>query len=506
MKIAVIGSGMAGLTAAATLAQAGHTVTIFEQYERIGGVTAPLEKDGFHWDLGQLLVEGFGADEPVGKILADLHVLDRIRIRKDDRRYVFPDFTIDRPKTYSGPLWRMDLLKGLFPAEVHGLEHYWKDYLRFTRVMTCARRMEGKRGLKKLAWQARLYANLLPFLPRKDWSAQRLMDSYFKDERLKAVFISILADFFTPPSQFIGLGVFALNPEPSFDCRIPPQALGKDTEQIYHYSVLGGIGTLVDALAEQIRKNGGQILTHQTVTKILVENREVRGIMTGDGTLSPADAIIATGAAKETFFNLVGKEHLPAEFIERVDQLPLMDSVFMVHLGIDMDPAPAMPGVCTYYYGTYDLENGIRRAKEGVYHEGAEGFVVHVPTHHSPEMAPAGQHAITLYTICPDRLKQGSWEEYKEKYADRLIAWAEKYIPGLREHTRVRVIVTADDFRARTHTAHHAFGGIAPVAGAARVPHKTPVKGLWFAGAQSESGGGINSVIPAAYQVAKNIL
>jgi phytoene dehydrogenase-like protein len=331
------------------------------------------------------------------------------------------------------------------------------------------------------------------------------MDSYFQDARLKAVFISILADFFTPPSQFMGLGVFALNPEPSFDCRIPVDALGKDTEPLYHYSILGGIGTLVDALVRQIQGNGGQVLTRQTVTKILVDAGCVRGIQTGDSQEYAADAVIATGAAKETFLNLVGKEHLTANFIQQVEQLPLMDSVFMVHLGIDMDPGPQLPGVCTYYYGTYDLENGIRRAREGEYHEGQEGFVVHVPTHHSPEMAPDGQHSVTLYTICPDRLKQGSWEENKDVFANRLVACAEKYIPGLREHTRVRVIVTAEDFQARTHTAHHAFGGIAPLLGAKRIPYQTPIKGLWFAGAQSESGGGVNSVIPAAYKLAKRL-
>jgi phytoene dehydrogenase-like protein len=120
-------------------------------------------------------------------------------------------------------------------------------------------------------------------------------------------------------------------------------------------------------------------------------------------------------------------------------------------------------------------------------------------------MAPPGCHAITLYTICPDRLKEGSWSEREEEYADKLVACAEKYVPGLREHTRVRVIVTPEDFRARTRVSHHAFGGIAPLLGATKINHQTPVKGLWFIGAQSESGGGVSAVIPAAYRVAKGI-
>ena len=52
MEIAIIGSRVAGLTVAAYLAQSGSSVTVFEQYHRPGGVTAPLERDGFDWDLG----------------------------------------------------------------------------------------------------------------------------------------------------------------------------------------------------------------------------------------------------------------------------------------------------------------------------------------------------------------------------------------------------------------------------------------------------------------------
>ena len=56
-----------------------------------------------------------------------------------------------------------------------------------------------------------------------------------------------------------------------------------------------------------------------------------------------------------------------------------------------------------------------------------------------------------------------------------------------------------------TQFLQHAFGGIAPVLGAWQVPHRTPVEGLWFVGAQSESGGGVNNVMPGAYKTARRI-
>jgi phytoene dehydrogenase-like protein len=504
VKAIIIGSGVSGLAAGVTLASAGYQVTVLEQFSRAGGVTAPVEKEGFKWDLGQLIVEGLGPDEPLGMILVELGVYDRLRLRVEDRGYVFPDFDLRKPDVYQGPKWRIERLKELFPGESAGLERYWRDYLRFTALTTAVRRMERASGMQKFLWQGRLYWRLLPFLPKLKWSAQQIMDDYFHSRELQCVFISILADFFTPPTKFPGLGIFTLNPEAVYEKRMP-RDLGNGAEQLYHYSILGGISTLVDAFVARIKECGGEVRTGAEVTRILVEANRVQGVVVGDRQIQ-ADLIIASGGAKETFLKLVGEEFLPEDFISKVKDQPLMDSIFMIHLGVDFDPSPYLHGPVTYYYRTYDIEGSLMEAKQGEYHQGEKGFVVHVPSLHSPEMAPPGHHAMTIYTVSPDTLKGASWSECKEEYADALIGYAEQYIPDLSQHIRTCEILTPEDFRKRTHLDHHAFGGIAPIINTPRVPHMTPIQGLWFVGAQSQSGGGINNVIPAAYKVARSII
>jgi len=69
MKTVIIGSGMSGLTAGAYLARAGHSVTVFEQFPTPGGVTATISKDGFAWDIGPLIMEGFAPGDKARVIL-----------------------------------------------------------------------------------------------------------------------------------------------------------------------------------------------------------------------------------------------------------------------------------------------------------------------------------------------------------------------------------------------------------------------------------------------------
>ncbi len=55
-RVAVIGSGVGGLTSAALLAKAGLDVTVFEKNDRVGGKLNWLALDGYTWDMGPSLL------------------------------------------------------------------------------------------------------------------------------------------------------------------------------------------------------------------------------------------------------------------------------------------------------------------------------------------------------------------------------------------------------------------------------------------------------------------
>lgn len=504
MKAIIIGSGMAGLTAGAYLAREGYEVVVYDQFSEIGGVTATIRQEGYSWDIGPLLLEGLAPHEKLGKMLIELGIYDKLELIKEDRGQSFPDFQVWRPEEYKGPYWRREYFKELFPNESEGLDRYYEFYDRMMAIAYLGNQLPFVKGFKALSIKLKLLFKFLKVKKFKDWSAAQITDYFFKDQKLKAVYLGILADMVVKPSEFFGLGVPFFNVETAFDKRIPTKFQGGKFP-VYHY-IKNGCGELVKVLANVITENGGKLYTNSKVQKILIKNNKVEGIQLENGDVNNADLVLASGGMFNTFYNLVGKEYLPNEFINNIENITLMESVFMVHLGIDFDPSRFQRAALCYYYLTYDIEGAIKEMREGHYHEGAKGFLIYIPTMHSPKMAPPGKHSVTIYTVGPHKLKEGTWDDQREEFADKLIMEAEKIIPGLYEGSETKKIMTPDDFKKRINVLHHSFGGTAPVLGQTNPPHKTPIDGLWYIGAYSESGGGVMGTALGARNVARMIL
>ncbi|MBN1686691.1 MAG: NAD(P)/FAD-dependent oxidoreductase [Spirochaetales bacterium] len=497
-RVAVIGSGMAGLTAGAYLAREGHRVVVYEQYPEPGGVTATIRQDGFSWDLGPLILEGFGPDEPGSRILKEIGVPEQ-RVRDMvtepcDRGIIFPDFALWRPVEYEGALWRKDRLKSLFPDDSRGLDRYYRFYLQMERLASLNRRSQMRGERAGLADRLRMAMSYLPVKRFASLSAAELMEGFFSSEKLRAVFTGILADLMVTPDEFPALGVPLLNPESAFDARIVEQGGLPKPPSVYR-CIRNGCGSLVSAAHDALAAAGGVVRTSAAVTRISTDSGTATGVVV-DGKSEPADLVVSTAGARETFFDLLGADRLTKEYRSVIDGQVQMESVFMVHLGVEREPA--QPSALGYYYGTHEVGRAVSEIRSSRYHDGADGFLIYIPSRHSPAMAPPGCHAVTIYTVAPNAIEGGDWEQLKEQYADHLVACAEKYAPGLAAATRTRVILTPADFRRRVRQHHHSFGGIAPVRGRPNPGFRTPVRNLWFIGSQSESGGGVLGVMQGA--------
>lgn len=73
MKIAVLGAGFTGLTAAYRLAQQGHTVTIFEKEAQVGGLAVGFRKTGWDWTVERAYHHWFTNDDDVLNLCQEIN-------------------------------------------------------------------------------------------------------------------------------------------------------------------------------------------------------------------------------------------------------------------------------------------------------------------------------------------------------------------------------------------------------------------------------------------------
>ena len=78
MKVAVVGAGVAGLAAAYDLTRLGHSVTVFEAAEHVGGLAAGFKDDAWTWSLERFYHHWFANDTDVLRLIEELGLSDQV--------------------------------------------------------------------------------------------------------------------------------------------------------------------------------------------------------------------------------------------------------------------------------------------------------------------------------------------------------------------------------------------------------------------------------------------
>jgi protoporphyrinogen oxidase len=79
MKIAIIGAGYAGMSAAYDLSRAGHQVTIFEADSQPGGLAAGFKEPHWDWSVEKYYHHWFASDEHMLGLIGELDLSHKVR-------------------------------------------------------------------------------------------------------------------------------------------------------------------------------------------------------------------------------------------------------------------------------------------------------------------------------------------------------------------------------------------------------------------------------------------
>ncbi|MEZ4671772.1 MAG: NAD(P)/FAD-dependent oxidoreductase [Anaerolineae bacterium] len=98
LRIAIIGAGVAGMSAAWDLAHAGHEVHLYEAEPNVGGLAAGFRDEGWEWTMEKFYHHWFQTDSDVLKLIGEMGKADKV---------LFP-----RPKTsywMDGKIYRSEM-------------------------------------------------------------------------------------------------------------------------------------------------------------------------------------------------------------------------------------------------------------------------------------------------------------------------------------------------------------------------------------------------------------
>lgn len=396
----MIGSGIAGLTAGAALARAGHRVLILEQRDTPGGAARTFTRHGYRFSPGfQPLVDLHRGGE-LRRILEGLDLgadLAFCELAPEGVEHLFiGGERFDRPRGLDR--W-MSSLQDRFPREREGIAACFAVLARIHDERERCARLSGAELLKvPLLAPALCRWGLLPL--------SALVDRCVRDPLLRAVLAAQRADLWPPPAR-----------APLSRCA---SAVARSAPGAYYPR--GGPHRLVQAFLRATRRRGGEIRTGARAVRVLLERGRAAGVETALGERIKAGRVV-TGP------DLAGRAGRQASAARA-------GALRAVHLlcAVDLDLRAMGFDSGTYHWlrdpGAVRGEARASRAPRGG--PAIDRFSLSITTLQDPGRREDGLHTLEILAALPDAQLTGRDSDP----AALLLCAAEQLIPGLRRAAR----------------------------------------------------------------------
>ncbi len=482
-RVLVIGAGHNGLVAAIHLAAHGLEVTVLEHAPRPGGATASSE----------LTLPGFVHDHCAGFVpmAAASPAIRELDLEQDGLAWIDPPHVMAHP-FQDGRAIALDRDVDATVASLGQAGRGWEAATK--RMLPLAEPLVQSvlSPLPPVRPALRLVAGLRGELA--EWTRKLLgsvealgLDLFDGDTRATAWLAGSAQHSGLPPSTTAS-GAFG------FLLQLMGHSHGWPLPE-------GGMGELADALVRRAEREGAAIRCSATVRTLLVRGGQVAGVELADGEQIGADAAISTVSAGP-LAQLVPDAALPAGIERRLRKWRYGTGAFKLDYALSA-PVPwtageAREAAVVHLGGELDELTAAAQA-------GARGelplrpaLVVGQQSLYDSTRAPAGRQTLYVYAHVPAR-----YREDDEHVADLIEQQIERFAPGFGRIVLARAMrPPAQTERENPSLVGGDLGGgsyeldqqlvFRPTPQLSR--YRTPIKGLFVAGASTHPGGAVHGI------------
>ena len=500
-EVVVIGAGGGGLSAATILARAGKKVVLIEKHNRVGGYMSQFRRGDYSFEISLHAMGGLDHEEgETPKDFGKLGIWDKLKPVRLDPMYkvVTQDLEMTIP---SDPEQFKAQLKELVPEEADGIDLLFEDIYELEAKYQELAAAQGAGGETWAEYAASHAGDMMELFNYMSITLSDMLDDYITDPRLKML-MSQLASYAGTEPDTISAAFYMV------------MWFGYHLHGFYNFE--GGSKSISEAMADEIRENGGIVKLNTLVEKIVIEDGKAVEVQTQNDACYRADYVISNANAPATMLEMVGAEYLPEEYVTDIENMTIGLSGIVLYIGVDAD-------LTQYFDGAHEIfvndsfDQHLNFSYNDECNADAAPFLVTNYSLSDPTAAPEGKNVIVIaselgydwndvWKFYEDR---DMYQSIKKEIADKLLYRTEQLLPGMTEHIETISIATPptlERFTLNPKGTFFGFDGIPEQSLLNRLPQETPIDNLFLAGAWTFPGPGQSAVITSGITAANLVL